>query len=236
MIELKHVTEFPREVIALDEVGRSPLSGPVVIGCVRLLVTDNEKFKSLIRLLRRKGIKDSKLLSAELRQSILKNLGIQMIPFRNRGEIELRGMTLSYVTWEMNHQIIDTENILQASLRGMKEASLFLSVGDKTQSTLLIDGHMKLKWDSEIKPWEEISIIKGDVKSALIGLASVIAKERRDQYMQEMHVLYPQYGFDTNMGYPTRFHRLAIAQFGPCPIHRLSFNKVKEFLTPGIVT
>ena len=82
---------------------------------------------------------------------------------------------------------------------------------------------MKLKWDSEIKPWEEISIIKGDVKSALIGLASVIAKERRDQYMQEMHVLYPQYGFDTNMGYPTRFHRL-------------SFNKVKEFLTPGIMT
>ena len=51
-----------------------------------------------------------------------------------------------------------------------------------------------------------------------------------------MHVLYPQYGFDTNMGYPTRFHRLAIAQFGPCAIHRLSFNKVKEFLTPGIVT
>ena len=87
MIELKHVTEFPREVIVLDEVGRSPLSGPVVIGCVRLLVTDHEKFKSLIRLLRRKGIKDSKLLSGELRQSILKNLGIQMIPFRNRGEI-----------------------------------------------------------------------------------------------------------------------------------------------------
>ena len=82
MIELKHLTEFPQEVIALDEVGRSPLSGPVVIGAVRILVTEPEALRSLIRFLRRKGIKDSKLINASKRQEILSALKIPDLPFR----------------------------------------------------------------------------------------------------------------------------------------------------------
>ncbi|MFL5784940.1 MAG: ribonuclease HII, partial [Bacteriovoracaceae bacterium] len=77
---------------------------------------------------------------------------------------------------------------------------------------------------------EEITIVKGDVKSSLVGLAAIIAKEKRDAFMKEMHALYPVYGFDTNAGYPTATHRKAIEVHGPCPIHRKSFSKVKEFI------
>jgi ribonuclease HII len=229
MIELKHVLTFPQEIIALDEVGRSPLSGPVVIGAVRVLIQDAETLKSLIRWLKRKGVKDSKLLTQDARQKVLSDLNIPLANFREKNEINYKQFTISYLTWDMDHQVIEQENILQASLRGMKEAALNLSQADKSHTTLLIDGQMKLKWESEA-PWREIPIIKGDVKSALIGLAAIIAKERRDHFMREMHLLYPNYGFDTNVGYPTPQHRQAIAEHGPCPIHRKTFAKVKEFI------
>lgn len=229
MIEIKSLTHFPQDIIALDEVGRSPLSGPVVIGAVKLTVTDPEILKSLIRFLKRKGIKDSKLLTTEGRQELLTVLKIPQNPFRQKGEVKIKGLEINYVTWEMDHTVIDSENILSASLRGMKEAALYLAGEDKSQTTLLIDGPFKLRWEGE-SPFREIPIIKGDAKSPLIGLASIIAKEKRDELMREMHLLYPQYGFATNVGYPTREHRQAISVHGPCPIHRKSFNKVKEFL------
>lgn len=229
MIEIKSLLQYPQDIIALDEVGRSPLSGPVVIGAVKLSVTDPKVLISLIRFLKRKGIKDSKLLTTETRLKLLSELGIPQNAFRQKGEVNLKGFNLKFVTWEMDHTVIDSENILAASLRGMKEAALFLSDEDKSQTTLLIDGPYKLRWENA-SPFREVPIIKGDLKSPLIALAAIIAKEKRDQLMREMHTMYPQYGFDTNVGYPTRDHRMAISKHGPCPIHRKSFNKVKEFL------
>jgi ribonuclease HII len=229
MIEIKSLLQYPQDIIALDEVGRSPLSGPVVIGAVKLSVTDPKLLISLLRFLKRKGIKDSKLLTSEDRLKILFDLGISQNDFRHLGEVRLKGFAIKFVTWEMDHFVIDTENILAASLRGMKEAALFLSEENKSQTTLLIDGPFKLRWENA-SPFREVPIIKGDIKSPLIALAAIIAKEKRDHLMREMHHLYPQYGFNTNVGYPTRAHRMAIALHGPCPIHRRSFNKVKEFL------
>lgn len=229
MIELKSLLNYPQDIIALDEVGRSPLSGPVVIGAVKLTVNDPTYLKSLIRFLKRNGIKDSKLLTTENRLEVLAALGIPKLPFRQKGEVAIKKFNLQFVTWEMDHEVIDSENILSASLRGMKEAAMFLSKEDKSQTTLLIDGPFKLRWETE-SPFREVPIVKGDAKSPLIGLASIIAKERRDELMREMHKLYPEYSFNTNVGYPTREHRRAIAELGPCAIHRKSFNKVKEFL------
>lgn len=231
MIELKLIPHFPREIIALDEVGRSPLSGPVVIGAVRLKVSDPIALTSLIRLLRRRGAKDSKGTTHEARMKTLSSLSMPLLPFREKGGVMLRGMEINYVTWEMHHDVIDSENILNASLRAMKEAALYLTE-ERQKALLFIDGHMKLRWGSEECPWEEIPIVKGDKKSALISLASIIAKEKRDAWMREMHLLYPHYNFESNMGYPTPEHRKAIALHGPCPIHRKSFNKVKEFIRP----
>lgn len=230
MLELKLIPEFPQEIIATDEVGRGPLSGPVVVGAVRLFVEDAEALKNLLKFLRPKGIKDSKKLSTEERMKVLKKLGITDIPFREMSKLNLKGIEVSFVTWDMDHDVIDQENILAASLRGMKEASQFLSQAEKKQTTVLIDGHMKLRWGKKTSPWNEIPLIKGDSKSLLIGLASIIAKEKRDGYMRDMHELYPQYGFNAHYGYPTAKHRSAIKEHGPCPIHRKTFKGVKEFV------
>lgn len=234
MIELKLVQNFPCEIIAVDEVGRSPLSGPVVIGGLRIKVPDYQSLITLLRSFRRNGVKDSKALTHDNRAELIQKFKIPDMPFRERGTFQWKGLDISFVTWEMDHEIIDRENIFQASMRGMKEAALFLQEGDLSLTTVLIDGHCKLRWEGGPHPWNEITIIKGDVKSSLIGLAAILAKEKRDQYMKEMHVLYPQYGFDSNAGYPTPYHRKAIAEHGPCPIHRKTFNKVKEFV-PGFV-
>ncbi|MGE3608169.1 MAG: ribonuclease HII [Bacteriovoracaceae bacterium] len=230
MIELKLISSFPQEIIAMDEVGRSPLCGPVVIGAVRIFINQFDTFATLVRSMRRNGVKDSKMLSHEQRQEVLNKLGIKEMPFREKGIIEWKGIRLSYVTWDMQPDVIDAENIFQASMRGMKEAADFLSIENKNLTTLLLDGQSKLRWSGDPYPWREIPIVKGDAKSPLIGLASIIAKEKRDLWMRQQHELYPQYGLNSNFGYPTKGHREAIAHYGVSPIHRKTFNKVKEFV------
>jgi len=230
MLELKLISQYPHEIIATDEVGRGPLGGPVVVGAVQLLIEDKEALRKLLRFLKTKGIQDSKKLSSEERVLMLNKLGISLEDFRQKNFVEIKGIKISYVTWEMDHLIIDQENILAASLRGMKEATLALSEWKNNQTTVLIDGHMKLRWGTEVSPWNELPIVKGDSKSLLIGLASIIAKEKRDAFMREMDELYPQYGFSRHFGYPTKQHRQAIEEHGPCPIHRKSFKGVKEYV------
>lgn len=230
MIELKLISEFPQEIIAIDEVGRSPLSGPVVIGAVRIEIQSLEALGTLVRSLRRIGVKDSKVVTHENRVELLQKLKVPHLNYREKGSFTWKGIEIQFVTWEMDHLVIDSENIFQASMRGMKEAGEFLSQTDKTRTTVLLDGQSKLRWKGEAHPWKEIPIVKGDAKSPLIGLAAIIAKEKRDSFMKEMHEKFPQYGFDTNFGYPTPFHRQAIEIHGPCPIHRKSFSKVKEFV------
>ena len=90
---------------------------------------------------------------------------------------------------------------------------------------VLVDGNRTPGFDV---PSE--AIIKGDGSIACISAASIIAKQSRDHLMQEMHLRYPQYGFDTNVGYPTKKHRDALKQFGPTPIHRRSFAPVQASL------
>lgn len=229
MLELKLISDYPQEIIATDEVGRGPLSGPVVVGAVRVFIRGPEELKVLLKFLRAKGVKDSKKLPAQQRPLVLKKLGVGEVSFRQKQTLDVKGIEVTYITWDMCHEIIDQENILAASLRGMKEAAEALSSVKKNQTTLLIDGHLKLRWP-KTSPWKEIPIIKGDSKSLLIGLASIIAKEKRDDHMKEMHELYPQYGFSSHFGYPTAGHRKAIAEFGPSPIHRKTFKGVREFL------
>lgn len=72
-------------------------------------------------------------------------------------------------------------------------------------------------------------IIKGDTLSISIGAASIIAKETRDRLMERYHEDYPEYGFARHKGYPTANHKNAIKKYGCCPIHRRSFNGVKEY-------
>ena len=87
---------------------------------------------------------------------------------------------------------------------------------------LLIDG--KFTIDS---PLDQLAIVKGDSRSISIAAASIIAKVTRDAIMTELHHAYPQYNFIQHKGYPTRAHKQAIIDHGPCPVHRRSFRGVK---------
>ena len=112
---------------------------------------------------------------------------------------------------------IDEINILNASFEGM---SLAVRRLDPQPGFLAIDGN-RFRSTLEI-PF--CCIIKGDGKYADIAAASVLAKTHRDEYMRRLADEYPQYGWQTNKGYPTREHRLAVREYGITPYHRLSFN------------
>lgn len=114
-------------------------------------------------------------------------------------------------------QIIDEINILQATRLCMKNAVEGLSV---PPDFVLTDGNMTLDVS-----FPQRSVIKGDALSYSIGAASVVAKVYRDNLMKEYAGVYPQYGFDSNVGYGSKKHIEAIKEFGLTPIHRRSFTK-----------
>lgn len=119
-----------------------------------------------------------------------------------------------------DEKVIDEVNILQATKKAFVEA--YFNMGADAD-TALIDAVSGL----EI-PCRRHSIIHGDALSYSIACASIMAKVERDRFMVEMDELYPQYGFKKNKGYGTAEHIRALKEFGPCPIHRLSF--IKNFI------
>ena len=120
---------------------------------------------------------------------------------------------------------IDSINILQASLLAMKESIDDLTKKSGRPDFLLVDGKFPVPIDIS-----QEALVKGDMRSASISAASVIAKITRDEIMAELHKHYPEYNFISNKGYPTKEHRLAVKLHGPCPEHRISFKGVKEFV------
>lgn len=112
---------------------------------------------------------------------------------------------------------IDEINILNASFDGM---SLAVARLDPQPGFLAIDGNrFRTRLDIPYR-----CIVKGDGKYADIAAASVLAKTHRDAFMERLAEEFPQYGWASNKGYPTREHRLAIRRYGLTPYHRLSFN------------
>lgn len=124
------------------------------------------------------------------------------------------------VAWaveEVSAEEIDTINILNASITGMQRAVSKLGV---KPDFLLIDGN-------RFKPFEGYEyqcIVKGDAKFACIAAASVLAKTYRDEYMKRLAAEFPQYGWERNMGYPTKEHIEAIMKYGYTSHHRRSFH------------
>ncbi len=113
--------------------------------------------------------------------------------------------------------VIDEINILQATRAAFKQAYCSM---ERPPEHVLVDAVK----DLDI-PAKQRAIIHGDALSYSIAAASIIAKVTRDRYMCEMSLVYPQYGFERNKGYGTKEHIEALRNFGPCPIHRLSFLK-----------
>jgi ribonuclease HII len=112
--------------------------------------------------------------------------------------------------------VIDEVNILQATLIAMKEAFWELSLAP---DFLLIDGITSLPLSIPQR-----TIIKGDSRSISVAAASIVAKVSRDRIMDIYHRQFSQYNFAKNKGYGTVEHRVALRKYGPCKIHRMSFN------------
>ena len=127
---------------------------------------------------------------------------------------------IAWAVEEVSAEEIDTINILNASIAGMQRAVRKLSVKPEY---LLIDGN-------RFKPFDDYKyqcIVKGDAKFTSIAAASVLAKTYRDEYMRTLALKHPEYGWERNMGYPTKEHIEAIRQHGYTAQHRKSFH-VKE--------
>lgn len=134
---------------------------------------------------------------------------------RNRLYCQIIANSTAWHVGLADHEVIDSINILQATCQAMRQAINGLQL---KPGLLLIDA-VKLK-GVEQPVWP---IIRGDGLSVSIAAASILAKVTRDRLMDEYDALYPEYGFAQHKGYGTPQHYEALAKYGPCPIHRLTF-------------
>ena len=129
---------------------------------------------------------------------------------------------ISYGIGIVHEGSIDKLNILNATKLAMKVAIEQLPV---SPDIVLIDGNMK-----DITKFKSESIVKGDSKSASIAAASIVAKVSRDRMMHSYDLVYPGYDFCNNKGYGTKKHIDSLKIKYSCPIHRKSFNPVKDYM------
>jgi ribonuclease HII len=176
-------------IAGIDEAGRGPIAGPVVAAAV---IFDKKKFHSKIN--------DSKKLSEiqrnELYDWIINNC-------------------ISYGIGIVEQNEIDNINILQATLKSMKQAVSKLS---PQPNLCLIDGNKSFLSELKTK-----TIVKGDSKSFSIAAASIIAKVTRDRIMKNFSIQFIEYSWENNKGYATKSHINAVKKFGASPIHRKTF-------------
>lgn len=152
-------------------------------------------------------LNDSKKLSAKVREELFD---------------EIQEKAIAVGTALIDAQTIDRVNIYQATINGMYEA--IFSLQPEPQEVLIDAVPL------ENLPMASQSIIKGDAKSASIAAASIIAKVTRDRLMDEYDKIYPEYGFAQHKGYGTAQHIEALKKYGPCPIHRRSFEPVRSLV------
>ena len=133
----------------------------------------------------------------------------------------IREKALYYNIVSVDEKEIDHINILNAALKAFEMAVTGL---EELPDVTLIDGNRC----SKDFPTLAETIVKGDAKSMSIAAASILAKVARDRYIVALDEKYPEYNFKKHKGYPTKEHLEAVAKYGPCPIHRLTFKGVKE--------
>lgn len=148
------------------------------------------------------GLNDSKKLSDKRRR--------ELFP-------QILEKAVAYGVAFADHNEIDAINILQATFLAMERAVDLLDIKPEI---LLIDGNRKKEFGIAAE-----TVVHGDSLSASIAAASVLAKVTRDDYMLKIAGEYPGYGFDIHKGYGTKAHYAALAQYGPTPIHRMTFLK-----------
>jgi ribonuclease HII len=178
----------------VDEAGRGPLAGPVVVSAVIL------DLKSPLD-----GVNDSKKVPDADRRRLSEELK----------------KTCQYSTVSIPVAEIETLNILGATMRGMRRSlALFWDLIESGRALIAVDGNIKIP---EVPEDRQVAIVKGDAKSATIAAASILAKVERDKIMEREALRFPGYGFEEHKGYGSPRHIEAIRSLGLCEIHRPSF-------------
>jgi len=158
-----------------------------------------------------RGVDDSKTLSAPRREELAAKIHA-CAPGIGVGIVEVAD--------------IDRLNIYHAALEAMRRAVLALPL---LPEQLIVDAR---RIPGITIP--QLALVNGDARSYSVAAASIVAKVTRDRLMRQLDERYPQYGFRENMGYGTPRHLAAIAQYGPCPLHRRSFAPVRQLRLAGM--
>ena len=204
-------------VAGVDEAGRGPLAGPVVVAAVVF-----PPGRTPVN-----GLDDSKQLDEARREAL-------------QPRILERALAWHVVFVDVDD--IDRLNIFQATMHGMREAlrGVAAALADGRLAGGPHAGHaIEARIDGNRLPRDlpcpARAIVGGDALDRSIMAASILAKVARDRRMRELHARWPEYGFDAHKGYGTPAHLEALARLGPCPAHRRSFAPVRAaLLGPGL--
>ncbi len=193
-----------RLVAGCDEAGRGALLGPLYAAAVIL--------DPSVQI---PGIDDSKKLLPAVRAEL---------------DQEIRAKALAYVVVSVDAAEVDTLNVYEASRQAMIRALKGLN---PSPDFILTDAMpLASRGGQEGFPIPHRAIVHGDARSVSIAAASILAKVARDAHLKKLDRDYPQYRLAQNKGYGTADHLEALARFGPCPLHRKTFQPVKDYLLP----
>ena len=192
-------------ILGIDEVGRGPLAGPLVVGAVILPVEKPEWVEEL---------RDSKKLSVKKRERL--------------NEIILKKALATGLGW-VSAMELDEIGMSEALKLATRRAVEEVQKTHQSFSQIVIDGKVNFLQSTALAKYVS-TMPKADDLIKEVSAASIIAKQARDKYMYEVAKLYPKYGFEKHVGYGTVKHRAAIMEYGICPEHRRSFEPIKSMV------
>ena len=202
-------------ILGIDEVGRGPYAGPLVIGACILGDWQNSENAEWIEKLT-----DSKKLSAKRREELY---------------VLIKEKALATATGWVSSAEIDEVGLSEALRLATRRAVEQIQKTRVPFSEIIIDGTMNFLVGTKLEKYVS-TLKKGDFLVKEISAASILAKVERDKYMAELDAIYPEYGFGKHVGYGTAAHQKAMEEFGLTPEHRRSFRPVREIAKGKITT
>lgn len=202
-------------ILGIDEVGRGPYAGPLVIGACILGDWQNSENAEWIEKLT-----DSKKLSAKRREELY---------------VLIKEKALATATGWVSSTEIDEVGLSEALRLATRRAVEQIQKTRVPFSEIIIDGTMNFLVGTKLEKYVS-TLKKGDFLVKEISAASILAKVERDKYMAELDAIYPEYGFGKHVGYGTAAHQKAMEEFGLTPEHRRSFRPVREIAKGKITT
>ena len=200
-----------RLILGIDEVGRGPWAGPLVIGACVLNPRYDENGEEIIAELWQDDLKDSKQLSAKKREQL---------------EPEIREKARAYALGWVEAEEIDKIGLGEALRLATKRAIEQIAETDYTE--IIIDGTQNFLKGTKYE--RKVTVLKkADDKIKEVSAASILAKVARDNYMVELAEKYPEYGFEKHVGYGTAQHKQALEFYGPCAEHRFSIKPLARW-------